>query len=87
MPSRPSSRRADPQGSRPTDSGGGGGGAAPADVDTWFYPCWYEMQVGLAEMYVQDLRFRAHYDDVQPGLADYVPARAIATANTLDHIA
>jgi DNA-binding transcriptional MerR regulator len=54
-------------------------------IDTWFYPCSYEMHVGLAEMYVQDPRFRAHYDDVQQGLADYV--HDAITANALDHIA
>lgn len=54
-------------------------------IDSWFYPCSYEMQVGLAEMYVQDPRFRAHYDDIQPGLADYVQEAILA--NALDHIA
>jgi DNA-binding transcriptional MerR regulator len=54
-------------------------------IDTWFYPCSHEMQVGLAEMYVQDPRFRAHYDDIAPGLADYV--RDAILANALDHIA
>jgi DNA-binding transcriptional MerR regulator len=54
-------------------------------IDAWFYACSYEMQVGLAEMYVADPRFRAHYDDVQPGLADYV--RDAIMANALDHIA
>ncbi len=54
-------------------------------IDAWFYPCSHEMQVGLAEMYVEDPRFRAHYDDVQPGLADYV--RDAIMANALDHIA
>lgn len=56
-----------------------------AHIDTWFYPCSHEMQVGLAEMYVQDPRFRAHYDDIAPGLADYV--RDAILANALDNIA
>ena len=54
-------------------------------IDAWFYPCSHEMQVNLAEMYVQDERFRAHYDDVRPGLADYVHDAILA--NALDHIA
>jgi DNA-binding transcriptional MerR regulator len=54
-------------------------------IDEWFYPCSHEMQVVLADMYVQDPRFRAHYDDVEPGLADYV--RDAVVANALDHIA
>lgn len=45
-------------------------------IDHWFYPCSAEMHVGLADMYVSDARFRAHYDNRAPGLADFV-ARAI----------
>lgn len=45
-------------------------------IDRWFYPCSAEMHVGLADMYVADARFRAHYDDRAQGLADFV-ARAI----------
>lgn len=56
-----------------------------AHIDAWFYPCSHEMQVGLAEMYVQDPRFRAHYDDIEAGLADYVHDAIVA--NALDHIA
>jgi len=41
-------------------------------IDGWFYPCSHQMQVGLAEMYVADDRFRAHYDDRQEGLAQFV---------------
>jgi len=41
-------------------------------IDRWFYPCSYEIQVGLAEMYVSDPRFTATYDKVEPGLAPYV---------------
>jgi MerR family transcriptional regulator, thiopeptide resistance regulator len=54
-------------------------------IDAWFYPCPHEMQVGLADMYVQDPRFRAHYDDIAPGLAEYVHDAIIA--NALDHVA
>jgi len=43
-------------------------------IDRWFYPCSHRMHAGLAEMYVADPRFRAHYDDRAPGLAGYVAA-------------
>lgn len=53
-------------------------------IDTWFYPCSYEMQTGLAEMYVMDERFTAHYDKRATGLALYV--RDAIIANALDHL-
>ena len=53
-------------------------------IDTWFYPCSHEMQVALAEMYVADPRFTAHYDDRRPGLAAYVHDAILA--NALGHI-
>jgi hypothetical protein len=43
-------------------------------IDRWFYPCSHRMHGGLAEMYVTDARFRAHYDERAPGLAEYVAA-------------
>ena len=49
-------------------------------IDRWFYPCSYDMQVGLAEMYVADPRFTAHYDDRAPGLAAYVHDAILANA-------
>ncbi len=53
-------------------------------IDTWFYPCSYEMQTGLAEMYVADARFTEHYDKRLPGLAAFV--RDAIIANALDHM-
>lgn len=44
----------------------------------WFYDCGYEMHRGLAEMYVADDRFKATYDAVAPGLAQYVSDAIIA---------
>jgi MerR family transcriptional regulator, thiopeptide resistance regulator len=38
----------------------------------WFYDCGYDMHRGLADMYVADDRFRQTYDQVSPGLAQYV---------------
>jgi hypothetical protein len=49
-------------------------------IDRWFYPCTYEMQAGLADMYVADARFAAHYDDRAPGLAQYVCDAILANA-------
>lgn len=43
-----------------------------AFISRWFYECSHEMQRGLAEMYVTDERFGKPYDDVAPGLAQYV---------------
>lgn len=53
-------------------------------IDSWFYPCSYEMHSGLAEMYVADPRFTAHYDKRGAGLAVYV--RDAIIANALDHM-
>jgi hypothetical protein len=41
-------------------------------IDRRFYPCSYQMHVGLGTMYVADPRFARHYDDFRPGLAQYV---------------
>lgn len=53
-------------------------------IGTWFYPCSYEMQTGLADMYVADERFTDRYEAISPGLARYVRdaiwANAVAKA-------
>ncbi|MDQ3931339.1 MAG: MerR family transcriptional regulator [Actinomycetota bacterium] len=41
-------------------------------ISRWFYDCPYGMQRSLADMYVDDPRFTAHYDDRAPGLARYL---------------
>ena len=41
-------------------------------ITRWFYDCSYEIHRGLGDMYVQDPRFTATYDDMAPGLAAYV---------------
>ena len=41
-------------------------------IDEWFYPCSYEMHLGLAEMYLADSRFTATYEKIAPGLAQYL---------------
>ncbi len=41
-------------------------------IDEWFYPLTPELHRGLAEMYIADQRFKAHYDEAAPGLAQFV---------------
>ncbi|MFF0150643.1 MerR family transcriptional regulator [Micromonospora sp. NPDC005203] len=41
-------------------------------ISRWFYECSYEMQTGLADMYLADERFTAYYEKVAPGLAVYL---------------
>ncbi len=49
-----------------------------------YYDCSVEMHENLGQMYVQDPRFTAHYDDQRPGLAAFV-SEAI-TANAVRHL-
>jgi hypothetical protein len=37
-----------------------------------FWDCSPEAHRNLADMYLADARFRKHYDDIAPGLAEYV---------------
>ncbi|TNE74546.1 MerR family transcriptional regulator [bacterium] len=37
-----------------------------------FYDCSLEMYAGLSDLYVQDERFKANYDSVKPGLAEFL---------------
>jgi DNA-binding transcriptional MerR regulator len=48
-------------------------------ISRWFYDCSYEIHRGLGEMYVADERFKAHYEQIAPGLAEY--ARDAIRAN------
>jgi MerR family transcriptional regulator, thiopeptide resistance regulator len=50
-------------------------------ITRWFYDCSYDIHRGLAEMYVADERFRAHYDEVAEGLAGYVHDAIVANAD------
>lgn len=45
-------------------------------IDRWFYPCDVAMHANLAELYVNDPRFAAHFDRHGEGVASYL-ARAI----------
>jgi DNA-binding transcriptional MerR regulator len=49
-------------------------------IDRNFYPCSYEMQLGLAQMYLADPRFSATYEKIEPGLAQYVHDAIVANA-------
>jgi hypothetical protein len=49
-------------------------------ISRWFYDCSPEVHVALAQMYVEDARFTAHYDDIVPGLARYVHDAVAANA-------
>ena len=41
-------------------------------ISRWFYDCPHEIHAGLAEMYVEDPRFTAHYEKIAPGLAQFL---------------
>jgi DNA-binding transcriptional MerR regulator len=45
-----------------------------------FYDCGYDIHRGLAQMYVTDERFTKKYEDVAPGLAQYVHDAVLANA-------
>ncbi|HEY0401202.1 MAG TPA: MerR family transcriptional regulator [Blastococcus sp.] len=45
-----------------------------------FYDCPPAMHAGLGRMYVEDERFTAHYEQIAPGLAQYVSAAVQANA-------
>ena len=49
-------------------------------IGRWSYDCPHEMHVVLTRMYVDDARFTAHYDRLEPGLAAYVRDAAAANA-------
>jgi MerR family transcriptional regulator, thiopeptide resistance regulator len=51
---------------------------ARAHIVRWFYDCSYEIHRGLAQLYLDDPRFRRGYDDRAPGLAQYVHDAIVA---------
>jgi DNA-binding transcriptional MerR regulator len=51
-----------------------------AFLTRWFYDCSPAMHRGLAEMYVADDRFRRTFDEVEPGLAQYVHDAILAAS-------
>ncbi len=53
-------------------------------ISRWFYALDYPMHRGLADMYVADPRFTAHYEERAPGLAAYVHDAIHANADRAD---
>ena len=49
-------------------------------ISRWFYDCPPDMHAGLGRMYVEDERFAAHYEEIAPGLAQYVSTAVQANA-------
>ncbi|MEV1111186.1 MULTISPECIES: MerR family transcriptional regulator [unclassified Micromonospora] len=49
-------------------------------ISRWFYECSYEVQTGLADMYMADERFTAYYEKIAPGLAAYISEAIHANA-------
>jgi DNA-binding transcriptional MerR regulator len=49
-------------------------------ITRWFYDCPPAMHAGLGRMYVEDERFTAHYEEIAPGLAQYVSTAVQANA-------
>jgi DNA-binding transcriptional MerR regulator len=49
-------------------------------ITRWFYDCPPGMHAGLGRMYVEDERFAANYEQVAPGLAQYVSTAVQANA-------
>ena len=50
-------------------------------IDQWFYPCSREMHAQLGDMYVMDARFEKTYEDIYPGLAEYMKRAIDANLN------
>ncbi|MER5393467.1 MerR family transcriptional regulator [Saccharopolyspora sp. NPDC002686] len=54
-------------------------------ITRWCYDCTYEIHRGLGDMYVADERFTAHYEQTEPGLADYIRTAIHANADRAEH--
>lgn len=53
---------------------------ARQQICRFHYDCTYEIHVGLAEMYLADDRFRQFYEDIKPGMAEYLHDAILANA-------
>jgi DNA-binding transcriptional MerR regulator len=49
-------------------------------ISQWYYECSYEIQTGLAEMYLADERFMATYEAIKPGLTVFLHDAIVANA-------
>jgi len=41
-------------------------------ITKYYYYCTLEILKGLGEMYVTDARFKKNYDDIRPGLSQFI---------------
>jgi MerR family transcriptional regulator, thiopeptide resistance regulator len=53
-------------------------------ISRWFYECSYEIQTGLADMYLADERFMATYEKIKPGLTQFL--HDAIHANAIDRV-
>jgi DNA-binding transcriptional MerR regulator len=53
-------------------------------ISRWYYDCDHTMHRGLAQMYVDDPRFTAHYERRAAGLASFTAAAILANADRAD---
>ncbi|MEU8379348.1 MerR family transcriptional regulator [Streptosporangium sp. NPDC048865] len=58
-----------------------------AHLTRWCYDCSYDIQRGLADMYVADPRFAAVYEAAATGLASYIRDAVHANADRAGHLA
>jgi MerR family transcriptional regulator, thiopeptide resistance regulator len=49
-------------------------------ISRWYYDCSHEIHRGLGEMYVSEDRFRANYDELAPGLSEFIRDAVCANA-------
>jgi MerR family transcriptional regulator, thiopeptide resistance regulator len=49
-------------------------------ITRWFYDCSHEIHRGLGQMYVDDPRFKKHYEAIAHGLAEFLRDAAAANA-------
>jgi MerR family transcriptional regulator, thiopeptide resistance regulator len=52
-------------------------------ITRWFYDCSHEIHRGMGQMYVDDPRFKKHYEEIAPGLAEFVGDATAANAARL----
>jgi MerR family transcriptional regulator, thiopeptide resistance regulator len=51
------------------------------NIARWFYDCPYPMHRGLGDMYLADERFTQRYEQIAPGLAEFMRAAIHANAD------
>jgi hypothetical protein len=51
-----------------------------AHIGGWFYECSADAHRGLGELYVGDSRFTQHFEQIAPGLAEFVRDAFVANA-------